>query len=46
MPWRKRPWPTQSGLPGFHSLKLHEIDLTVIRAAREEAGSDVEVKVA
>jgi len=28
---------------GFHNLKLHEIELTVIRAAREEAGSDVEV---
>jgi L-alanine-DL-glutamate epimerase-like enolase superfamily enzyme len=28
---------------GFRSLKLHEIDLTAIRAAREEAGPDVEI---
>jgi L-alanine-DL-glutamate epimerase-like enolase superfamily enzyme len=28
---------------GFHNLKLHEIELTVIRAAREEAGSEVEL---
>lgn len=28
---------------GFRHLKLHEIELKVIRAAREEAGSDVEV---
>ena len=26
---------------GFHSLKLHEIELSAIRAAREEAGPDV-----
>ena len=28
---------------GFHSLKLHEIDLLAIRAAREEAGFGVEL---
>ena len=28
---------------GFSNLKLHEIDLKVIRAAREEAGSDIDV---
>jgi L-alanine-DL-glutamate epimerase-like enolase superfamily enzyme len=28
---------------GFRSLKLHEIELTAIRAAREEAGPDVEL---
>jgi len=28
---------------GFHSLKLHEIELSAIRAAREEAGPDVEL---
>ena len=28
---------------GFHSLKLHEIELSAIRAAREEAGPDVEI---
>jgi L-alanine-DL-glutamate epimerase-like enolase superfamily enzyme len=28
---------------GFHSLKLHEIDLRAIRAAREEAGPDIEI---
>ena len=28
---------------GFRNLKLHEIELTVIRAAREEAGSDIDV---
>jgi len=28
---------------GFHSLKLHEIELPAIRAAREEAGPDVEL---
>ena len=28
---------------GFRNLKLHEIELPVIRAAREEAGSNVEV---
>jgi hypothetical protein len=28
---------------GFRSLKLHEIALPAIRAAREEAGSDVEL---
>ncbi len=26
---------------GFHSLKLHEVELSAIRAAREEAGPDV-----
>jgi L-alanine-DL-glutamate epimerase-like enolase superfamily enzyme len=28
---------------GFHSLKLHEIDFAAIRAAREEAGPDIEL---
>jgi L-alanine-DL-glutamate epimerase-like enolase superfamily enzyme len=28
---------------GFHILKLHEIELSAIRAAREEAGSEVEL---
>lgn len=28
---------------GFHNLKLHEIELAAIRAAREEAGDDVEL---
>jgi L-alanine-DL-glutamate epimerase-like enolase superfamily enzyme len=28
---------------GFRSLKLHEIDLPAIRAAREEAGPDIEI---
>lgn len=28
---------------GFRSLKLHEIDVAAIRAAREEAGPDVEI---
>jgi len=28
---------------GFHSLKLHEIELSAIRAAREEAGLEVEL---
>jgi L-alanine-DL-glutamate epimerase-like enolase superfamily enzyme len=28
---------------GFHALKLHEADLVAIRAAREEAGPDVEL---
>ena len=28
---------------GFRNLKLHEIELTVIRAACEEAGSDIDV---
>jgi L-alanine-DL-glutamate epimerase-like enolase superfamily enzyme len=30
---------------GFHSMKLHETDLSVVRAAREEAGSDVALMV-
>lgn len=30
---------------GFRSLKLHEIELPAIRAAREEAGPDVELMV-
>jgi L-alanine-DL-glutamate epimerase-like enolase superfamily enzyme len=28
---------------GYRSLKLHEVDLTVIRAAREVAGPDIEI---
>ena len=28
---------------GFRSLKLHEIELSAVRAAREEAGADVEL---
>ncbi|WP_042886096.1 mandelate racemase/muconate lactonizing enzyme family protein [Cupriavidus necator] len=28
---------------GYRSLKLHEVDLTVIRAARDAAGPDVEI---
>ena len=28
---------------GFRSLKLHEIKLSAVRAAREEAGADVEL---
>jgi L-alanine-DL-glutamate epimerase-like enolase superfamily enzyme len=28
---------------GFRSLKLHEIELSAIRAAREEAGLEVEL---
>jgi L-alanine-DL-glutamate epimerase-like enolase superfamily enzyme len=30
---------------GFRTLKLHEIDLSAIRAAREEAGPDIELTV-
>jgi L-alanine-DL-glutamate epimerase-like enolase superfamily enzyme len=30
---------------GFRTLKLHEIELSAIRAAREEAGADIELTV-
>jgi L-alanine-DL-glutamate epimerase-like enolase superfamily enzyme len=35
----------QSIEAGFRALKLHEIELSAIRAAREEAGADIELMV-
>jgi L-alanine-DL-glutamate epimerase-like enolase superfamily enzyme len=35
----------QASEPGFRTLELHEIELSVIKAAREEAGPDIELTV-
>ncbi|HLZ65529.1 MAG TPA: mandelate racemase/muconate lactonizing enzyme family protein [Aliidongia sp.] len=42
-PARVRTYVRQAIDAGFRSLKLHEIELPAIRAAREEAGPDIEI---